>query len=224
MTRCLLLLLSLAFCGLAGCGVDDRKLAPGPPFMPIGGAAGAADGPGTDSWQGCDASGDGGAASASDMVHCWSFDHDTEGWTAEAGIARAFSQDDASMDAASGSLSVVSQDFGSDDQLLAAGVYQCLPIPYADRYALELKALVPPQPVAGGVSIELQFINVVGCQGIILSHPQFAGQKSLVWEAFNKGGEVPRGARSLLFRLLVDKFHNDPRAEARFDHVRLTFE
>lgn len=216
------LLLLFVFCGLASCSVDERKLVPGPPFVPVSGADA---GPSSEPWTGCgDGSGEGGTAGASDMVHCWSFDHDTEGWTAEAGIARSLSQDDASMDPASGSLSVVNQDVGSDDQLLAAGVYQCLPIPYAERYAVELSALVPAQPVAGGVSIELQFINVVGCQGIILSHPQFAGQKSLVWEAFNKGGEVPRGARSLLFRLLVDKFHNEPRAEARFDHIRLTFD
>jgi hypothetical protein len=222
MIRCSPLLLLFALCGFASCGVDDRKLVRVPPFVPVSGADA---GPSTEPWTGCgEGSGEGGTASTSDMVHCWSFDHDTEGWTAEAGIARAFSDDDASMDPASGSLSVVNQDVGSDHQLLAAGVHQCLPIPYADRYALELAALVPAQPVAGGASIELQFINVVGCQGIILSHPQFAGQRSLVWEVINKGGEVPRGARSLLFRLLVDKFHNDPSAEARFDHVRLTFE
>ena len=211
-------------CALLGCAVDERKLAP-PPFQAIVTSAGAAGGPSSGGWQGC---GDGGAPGASDMVQCWGFDQETgvatNGWTAESGIALSFSQDDASSDPASGSLSVTNQNVGKDDQMLTAGVYQCLPVPYADRYSVEFEALVPPQPVAGGASIELQFINVIGCQGLILGHPQFVDPKALEWQRVTGGGEVPRGARSLLFRLLVGKFHNDPSVEARFDEIKLTFE
>jgi hypothetical protein len=215
-------LLSFAgICALAGCSVDERKLVP-PPLEEVGPSAGGAGGvSGDDGWSGCDDSGDSGA---SDRSRCWSFDHDTEGWTAESGIVRAFSPDDASNDPASGSLSITNRDVGPDAQMQTAGAYRCVVLPYAEKFSLELEVLVPAQPVAGGASVELQFINIPGCQGIILGHPQFADPAPLSWYHLQAKGDVPRGARSLLLRLLVGKFHDDPTFVARFDQIRLVFE
>lgn len=215
----------LAFAGtcvLLGCTVDDRKLVPVPPIDEVGPSTGGAGGAsGDDQWRGCDETGDSGAF---DMSRCWSFDRDTEGWTAESGIARAFSHDDASNDPASGSLSVTNHDVGTDAQMQTAGAYQCVTLPYAEKFSLELEVLVPAQPVAGGAGVELQFINIPGCQGIILGHPQFSDPSPLSWFHLEAKGDVPRGARSLLFRLLVGKFHDDPSFVARFDQIRLVFE
>ena len=158
------------------------------------------------------------------MNRCWSFDHGTEGWVAEAGMQVAFSHDDASGDPASGSLSVTNQDVGKDVEMETAAAYQCLPVPYADKYTVEVAAIVPSQPVVGGASIQLVFVNTLGCQGVVLGQPQFADTKPLSWASIKANGDVPRGTRSAVFRLLVGKFHNDPAFMARFDHIRLNFE
>jgi hypothetical protein len=213
----------MGVCLLLGCAVDERKLVPLPPFEELDPSAGGGGGPSTGvTWQGCsDAAG---ASGDSDKVRCWSFDRDTEGFSADPGIVRAFSSDDASGDPHSGSLSVTNEDVGKDAQLMTAAAYQCITVPYADKFSLELEAFVPPQPVTGGARVELEFINIPGCQGLILGDKQVPDPTPLVWEHLTMSDVVPRGARSGLLRLLVGKYHNEAAFEARFDQIRLTFE
>lgn len=217
----MLLSVAVAVACAFGCSVDERPLDPAPPFEPIGSAGGGSDTSDDASWQGCD---DTGAAGEPGSLRCWAFDTGTEGWVAEDGVDRSFSQDDANGDPASGSLTVTNADVGSDTEMVTAGAYQCLSIPYADKYTLDLDVLVPSQPAAGGASIDVQFVNVLGCQGIILADDQFPNTKPLVWHHLSESGDVPRGTRSVLVRLLVGKFHNDPSFFTRFDRIRVSFE
>ncbi len=221
----------VCLCVLFGCGVDDRKLSGAAAREGIGGAGGVDDGAGGHGGDG-DASllaefsdcGEGGAAGASSGAHCWTFDDGSDGWKAEPGIEPTFSTDDVNGDPNSGSLTLEMVGVGSGDTLETAGVYQCFSVPYAKEFSLDVSMLVPSQAVVGGASVELDLVNVPGCQGIVLWSGQFADPKPLSWQRIRKKGEVPRGTRSALFKLRVDKFPDEPVFTARFDQVRLAFE
>lgn len=210
-------------CTLMGCSVDDARTLGHASSDGAGGAAGDTGNGGNagQTWLGCGEAGGGGDANS---THCWSFDHDTEGWAPEPSVTQDFSAEDASADPTSGSLTITNVDVGDGRDLVTAGADQCLPVPYATTYAVEFEALLPAQASIGGASVELTFVNVPGCQGIILREDQYGDETALSWRHVTAHGMVPRNTRSVLFRLLVDKFHSDPPFMASFDHVRLDFE
>ena len=191
----------------AGCTVDERRLSPITVTYSFGasGAGGADDG-GSDFAAGGDA-------------EVWSFDTDTDGFTAESGIQQSFSHEDAAGYGRSGSLDIVATLQRNSDDFWLGGTSQCVPVVEDRTYDLELQIYIPHDQGAGSGGFVLEVFNAPDCEGLLLDLTNLLTADTGSWQRATQTRKTPLGSKSASMRLVVDKPYRATKFEVLFDNV-----
>jgi hypothetical protein len=200
---------------LVGCPLDERSLSPSGT-----GGSGNAGSAGT----GSAGTGSGAAGEVGSTLARWPFDDGTDGWQAELGVEQRFSEDDATEESDSGSLEVVNTLAGEGDEVATAGTSYCLAVSEGVSYHVSLAVYLPPNQTIAGAGFALEFLNAPDCHGLLRGSASLIVPASGSWQRLEKSAPAPSEAKSVLFRMVVNKVQKHPSLLARFDNVRFAEE
>ena len=205
---------------LVGCALDERQLHRLPAEAQDGADSGAGGAPTVPN--DLPLTGAGGSemdAGSTESPTRWSFEHDIDGWQAEADVEQRWDPRDVINDPNSGSLVIANTGNENSQDFLSVGTAQCLPVLAERNYDISAQVYIANGQSTGGGGFQLQYFDAPDCGGGLLGVANFLTATTGDWQLGDRSGEPPSGTRSTLFRLVASKILSDPSFVVGFDDV-----
>lgn len=198
--------------GIGGSAGNDLA---GTGGVPSGGAAGAPDS------EGCPDLDENGTGDCDEtLVKNAGFDSGADGWTADMFVQPEWVDEDGLEYDASGSLTVVNQNFADGmDGYVMGGVWQCLPATADQVYVFLTQVRVPSSEMPSYAGIGVLFFDQVGCQGPPTGRSSPLLSATSGFAVNETTAQAPANARSMRVRLTVNKPFSAASFSAAFDNV-----